>query len=406
MKNVAIDIGTTTVKVALFENGKKVGYYGKEYSLIANGKEVYQDSNDWVRLISEGIKSLGNLQGLNGVCISSQGITVLPVDKDGKPIGKALSWLDVSAEAQTAEIERLFGKQEIYRVTGKKLLPDYSLPKIKKLVESGVNAAKYLMPSDYIYYLMCGEYYTDYTMASGTMLFDVEKRLYDDELLGWCGVRKDNLAKPLPFGSYIGKVTKSGSEIFGLPEGTQIFLGAQDQKCSAYYCGLKEGVATVSLGTSTAISVLKGSDKFSLFSYDQNSLIYEAAISVTGAAIRWVRDLAFESYKDMDEKAMEANGNGGVTFDIDFNTGTSISGITLATTKGNIVYALYEGIARAIKSYLTEDIKEIVLFGGGANSTPLRTVIGKVTGCKVILADDVETALCGADKIIRDNIKI
>ncbi len=405
MKTVAIDIGTTTLKCALFENGEKIKSFGKEYSLITNGKEVCQDSNDWVSILAEGIKSFGDLSGLAGVCISSQGITILPVDSNGKPMGNAVSWLDVSAEAQTAEIERVFGKDEIYRVTGKKLLPDYSLPKIKKMVESGVKAYKYLMPSDYIYYLMCGEYFTDYTMASGTMLFDVNKRAYDKKLLDWCGITEDNLAKPMPFGTVIGKVTKSGSEIFGLPENTPVVLGAQDQKCSAYYCGLKEGVATVSLGTSTAISVLNGGDKFSLFAYDQNSLIYEAAISVTGAAIRWVRDLAFTSYKDMDENALSVSGSGGVTFDIDFNGGASITGITLATTKANIVYALYEGIGRAIKSYLTDEIKELVLFGGGANSAPLRKVIGEVTGCKVILAEDVETALCGVDKMIRDNIK-
>ncbi len=405
MKTVAIDIGTTTVKCALFENGKKICYYGKEYSLITNGKEVYQDSSDWVKLISEGIKSFGDLTGVNGVCISSQGITVLPIDEAGKPMGNAVSWLDVSAEKQTADINRLFGKEEIYRVTGKKLLPDYSMPKIKKMVEGGVNAYKYLMPSDYIYYLMCGEYYTDYTMASGTMLFDVRKKAYDKKLLDWCGISEENLAKPLPFGTVIGKVNKSGSQIFGLPENTPVVLGAQDQKCSAYYCGLKEGVATVSLGTSTAISVLNGGDKFSLFTYDDQSLIYEAAISVTGAAIRWVRDLAFSSYKDMDENALSVSNSGGVSFDIDFNGGASITGITLSTTKANIVYALYEGIAKAIKGYLSDDIKEIVLFGGGANSLPLRKIIAKVTGCNVVLADDVETALCGVDKMIKDNIK-
>ncbi len=405
MKTVAIDIGTTTLKCALFENGEKIGYFGKEYSLITKDSEVYQDSNDWVKLLSEGIKSFGDLTGLSGVCISSQGITILPVDENGKPIGNAVSWLDVSAKEQTAEIEELFGKDEIYRVTGKKLLPDYSLPKIKRYVENGVKAYKYLMPSDYIYYLMCGEYYTDYTMASGTMLFDVNKREYDKKLLDWCGIKEDNLAKPLPFGTVIGKVTKKGNEIFGLPENTPVVLGAQDQKCSAYYCGLKKGVATVSLGTSTAISVLDGGENFSLFAYDDKNLICEAAISVTGAAIRWVRDLGFTSYKDMNDKALEAKDSGGVTFDIGFNEGANITGITLATTKGHIVNALYEGIAKSIKGYLSDDIKEIVLFGGGANSVPLINTIGRITGCKVALPDDIETALCGVDKMIRDNVK-
>ena len=39
------------------------------------------------------------------------------------------------------------------------------------------------MPSDYVYYLLCGEYYTDYSMASGTMLFDINKREYRKDLL-------------------------------------------------------------------------------------------------------------------------------------------------------------------------------------------------------------------------------
>lgn len=404
MKTLTIDIGTTTIKCAVFEDGVIKSYYGKEYDLNTYGNSVTQKSDDWVNLISEGINSFEDVSDISGISISSQGITILPVDKDGKPMTDAISWLDASAEKELEEFKNKFDSEYIFSLTGKKILPYYSLSKIKKLVADGINAYKYLMPSDYIYFLLTGKYYTDYTMASGTMLFDINKRKYDEELLGFCGISEEQLAKPLEMGEKIGTVTDKGAEIFGIPKGVAVFLGAQDQKISAYALRLDKGKATVSIGTSTAVSVLEGGNNdMSVFAYNKNDLIYESALNTTGAAIKWLKNLAFESYEEMDKCALEAGNSNGCLFDSDFTDGAVIKNIDLSVNKGSLVIALYEDIARRINNIIPDNVSGLILFGGGAKSRLLCDTISRITDCKIEVPDSVEVALAGADLLIRNN---
>lgn len=407
MKNVAVDIGTTTIKCALIEDDKIVKEFYSEYSLFSDGKCFKQDSQEWRKIIAQGIKSFGDNKDIDGIAISSQGITIVPVNEDGCPLSLAETWLDVSAEKEMQEFIDKFSSEDIYSSTGKIRLPCYSAPKIKRFLDNGVKAYKYLMPSDYVYYLLCGEYYTDYSMASGTMLFDINKREYRKDLLDYCGITKEQLATPVPMGTLIGKVTKTASEEFSLPEGCAVVMGGQDQKMSAYYCGLKPNVACVSIGTSTAICSLEKFDGCAVFAFNQTDLIYEVAISSTGASMKWLKNtLGFSSYKEMDEVAEKAGGSDGVVFDINFVDGASVLGLTLGTKRGNIAYALYEGIANAIKGYLPSSVTEIVLYGGGANSEILKKIIKDVTGCKITVPSNVETALFGANKCIKTCLSI
>ena len=400
MKTVAIDLGTTTIKCALYENGVRQKYFGKEYDLIHQNGSVYQNASDWVNLIGEGIKSFNIKDKIDGICISSQGITILPIDNSGKPLSYAESWLDVSAVSEIQSIGENFGKEYIFKTTGKKLMPDYSMPKIMRMNKKVDGVYKFLMPSDYIYFLLCGEYVTDYTMASGTMLFDVNKREYDKSLLDFCGIKESQLAKVVPFGTLVGYVTESAAKLFGLPKGTPVIMGAQDQKCSAVYCDIQDGTATVSVGTSTAISTFIEQNGYSVFAFDNQKLIYEHAISSTGAAIKWVKNLAFNSYEEMDECALSAGGSNGVEFDTDFERDASIQGLKLSTSKGELAYAVFKGVAKKIASALPKNVNKVILFGGGAKSQVLVNEVKNQTVAEVFVPSDVETALAGANRII------
>ncbi|MBR5439448.1 MAG: hypothetical protein IKV61_04450 [Clostridia bacterium] len=400
MKTIAIDLGTTTIKCALYENGVRQKYFGKEYELIHKNGRVYQNANDWVNLIGEGIKSFEIKDKIDGICISSQGITILPIDNSGKPLSYAESWLDVSATSEIQSICNKFGREYIFNTTGKKLMPDYSMPKIMRMNKEIDGVYKFLMPSDYIYFLLCGEFVTDYTMASGTMLFDVNKREYDKALLDFCGIKESQLAKVVPFGSLVGYATKEAQELFGLPKGTPVIMGAQDQKCSAVYCDINDGVATVSVGTSSAISTFIKQDGYSVFAFDKQKLIYEHAISTTGAAIKWVKNLAFSSYEEMNECALSVGGSNGVVFDTDFEKDASIQGLKLSTTKGELAYAVFNGVAKKIASALPKNVKKVILFGGGTKSSVLVSEVTIQTGAEVVVPSDIETALAGANRII------
>ena len=406
MKTITIDIGTTTIKCASFENGEIKGYFGKEYALSTKGKCVEQNPEDWCRILEEGLRQIGDISDACGISISAQGITILPVDENGTPLSPALSWLDTSAEEELAAFEKEFGAENITALTGKKVLPCYTLPKIKKMVDAGMRAAKFLMPLDYIGFLLTGSYYTDYTMASGTMLFDIEKRRYHKPYLDFCGITEEQLATPVEMGEKVGCVHSAAAARFGIPEGIPVIMGAQDQKISAYACKLKKGVATVSLGTSTAVSILEaGAADMAVFAYNGKDFIYESALNTTGAAIKWLKNLAFGSYEEMDACALEAGGDNGAVFDSDFTDGAAIRNLTLSVNRGHLVNALYQDIAKRIRALLPDEVSHLVLFGGGAKSRLLCDTIARVTGCTVEIPPSVEVALAGADLLVRDYYK-
>ena len=107
MKTIAVDIGTTTIKCALFNDGKVEKFFAKEYSLIYEGKRIMQNPEDWKNIIKEGFSSFGDISDVKGLGISSQGITIIPVDEKGTPITLADSWLDYTAETELEKIKRV-----------------------------------------------------------------------------------------------------------------------------------------------------------------------------------------------------------------------------------------------------------------------------------------------------------
>ena len=143
----------------------------------------------------------------------------------------------------------------------------------------------------------------------------------------------------------------------------------------------------------------------SVFAYNKKDLIYESAINTTGAAIKWLKNIGFESYEEMDYYALKAGDCGGVEFDSDFTETASISNLTLSVNKGHLVNALYENIAKRIKLLLPANVTKLVVFGGGAKSRVLLDTISGITECEIQVPQSVEVALVGADLLIRNYYK-
>jgi xylulokinase len=108
----------------------------REYPLITpREKWTEQDAEHWWTLTletaAEAIEKSGvSAKQIKAISVSSQGITIVPVDENIKPLSNAISWLDVRAEAQTEKVRRDFTDEGIYRLTGKPLSPTYTLPKL------------------------------------------------------------------------------------------------------------------------------------------------------------------------------------------------------------------------------------------------------------------------------------
>lgn len=412
---IGIDLGTTGCKTVMFdESGRVLCEYNKEYELIFKGTFVEQDANDWWRLVLEGMKHVVKESGVaevKGISVSTQGISFVPVDEYGNTLYNAISWLDMRAQTECDELLELHGHEKVFNITGKHCLCDYSLPKIRWFADNCPDilekTKKLLFPLDYLNLKLCGNAVTDYTIAGGSMLYDIHKKCWDEELLEFARIEKSILPEVLPMGEDIGSLLPEVASEVGIVGDCHVYMGGQDQKLAAIGAGIKDDVCTVSFGTATAISRLGKAVEYdekssvTLFRFDDEKYISEVALMTTGAALRWLTRTLYGgiSYKEMDKLAMDSEpGANGVKFQSDLSVGGVISGITLSTTSADIVYALYEGVSEDIAKAVQElgGTSCLKVFGGGAKSEVWCSILSRVSGIDVEILSIAETASLGA----------
>lgn len=192
MKQLAItvDIGTTNSKVSLFEitTGKLVD---RETFQTEKKEDVFGELFDlesiWSQLstiLKKFIKdNSGNVDSIN---ISSVGEAGVLIDESGEIVTPLIVWYDKRAAAY---IDCLTDnqKEQIYEITGLPAHTNYSLPKIKWLVEhldfSKYQVLTWLNIPDLLCYFLTGEMKTEYSMASRTLCYDLKKRRWSKEIL-------------------------------------------------------------------------------------------------------------------------------------------------------------------------------------------------------------------------------
>lgn len=100
----------------------------------------------------------------------------------------------------------------------------------------------------------------------------------------------------------------------------------------------------------------------------------------------------------MDVLCEEAGGSDGVVFSPDMTENASITGLSLKSTRGNIIYALYEGVSREIAALAEEmgGARNLRVFGGGSKSEIWCKILADTAKIPVVILNTPETASRGA----------
>ena len=431
-KFLAIDLGTTGCRSIVFDQElHMLGDSYEEYGLIIpEENQAEQDAGLWwsmtVRTMKEAIKVSG-ISGMEivGISVSSQGITVVPVDENIKPLCNAISWLDIRAQEETKEIIRDFGHQAMFAITGKRIDACYTLPKIlwlrKNRPDIFAKTWKLLLPMEYLIGKLTGNCISDHSMASGTLLYDIKKSCWSREILSNYGLPEDLLPELKWSGEIAGTVLPSLAAEIGLRENCIVAVGAQDQRCASLGAGIKPGVMTISLGTSGAVCKVWNECKLEEDStigwsayVNEKSWVTEGVVNTAGACLRWLRDTLFPDldYDLLNEKASQALAKGSNLMFFPYMNGPSCPtympdsqgcfyGMNLGTGKGEFALAVMEGVAFQFRSLLEAmdaygSVHTLVLFGGGGKSDLWCRIIAGVTGMKVTVPETAEAAGAGA----------
>ncbi len=429
---LSVDLGTTTVKAAVYAaDGRALGSHALEYDLHSPAPGwVEQDAEEWwalsLRTMREALASPQvDPRRVRAISASTQSISFVPVDRGGRLLRRALCWLDTRAGAQAARIQATVGEGRLFEITGKRPSPAYVLPKLLWLREHepelAARAEKFLTPLDYLMWRLCGRAVADYSIAGGSMLLDVRTLEWSDDLLAAFDLDQRRLPELAWAGTLLGPLLPEVAERLGLPPGVAVVLGGQDQKCAALGAAIGPGLATVSLGTSSAISCLTSGPvldprrrvptfPFVLRGYWD----LEGVVGTAGAALKWARERLFagQEYAALDALAAQAPpGSGGVRFYPHLAGATSpqwqasargaLTGVGLGCGRAELARSVLEGIAFQIRANLDvmvelEPITQLVLFGGGARSALWRAIIADICRLPVRATQTVDVANWGA----------
>lgn len=442
---LVLDCGTQSMRSIVFnEIGEllaieKVKYPKYETNLDAHcemNPEVFWDSAvEAVEKMRQSNPEI--LKQVKVITLASQRSTSVFVDKEGKPLRNAISWMDGRKLADSHNISK--GQRRVYKTLGvwdiidnyNRSCPYHWVEKHEPEVMENVH--KLLFLSTYLNFKMTGEFKDSLTSAPGYIPFS-NKRLdwatkYDIEGKVF-HVKNDHLFELVQPGEYIGNLTSEAAEQFGLSTDIKVIAGGSDKACETIGVGcFNESIVSVSLAS--MVTVETTTDKYlPLYKY---GTVYPSAIEgkynpELGIArgfwlISWFidefGDLEKQESKEQDisiERLLNEKlkhvppGSDGLLMhpywmsDVRYPraTGTLI-GLNDVHTRIHFYRALVEGLGYSIKEGIESiehktkmPVDSVGLSGGGSQSAIICQLLANILNKKVYVVQTHETTGLGA----------
>ena len=408
---IGLDIGTNSVKAIMLQGSQITAQKSVGYSpdFLGDGF-VEQDPAVWWDAAKEAIKSITaeNPGQVAALAVSGQMHSSVFLAQDGSVVRNAILWNDTRTTKQVKDIIDLAqGEARLLEMVYNRSLEGFTLPKILWLKENEPKnfnrVNKIVMPKDYINYKLTGRIVTDVSDAAGTILLDVAKKQWSQELLSKTGLGAALLPEVLDSVEIVGEVLPSVADELGLCSKTLVIAGGADNSCAAIGNGVvKSGQTIVSIGTSgTIVTMLDSLPKningdVHLFNYSYPDKFYAMGCMLSaGESLNWLRNIV--ETKDFDEfnvlTEQSKPGCGGVIF-LPYLFGERCPypnpqakgmffGLSHTTSKADIVRAVMEGVGyniRAMSELVAEftPITEIFITGGGAKSRVWGQIIADI----------------------------
>ncbi len=311
---ICYDLGTTGVKTCVFQIGEKIRLLGSDYAsyalyVLENGG-AEQDTEEWWQAMcvtTRAVLAATNLEGsdIKAVSFCSQMQCLVLVDREGKPVRRAVSYMDNRASA-------LFGKgpgllqlltwlrlTKAAPVSAKDPLWRYKWVE-KYEPDHFARTHKWLDAKDYLACRLTGEITMTEGSAFPTFLYDVRpgRHGWSRKLCRLAGVRMEHLPRIIDSLEPVGPMTAEAADALGLLRGTTVFSGGGDAELIGVGVGAVEpGDTHLYLGTSGWISTVTGRQivdigrsMASIVGVQPDRYHYFAEMETAGKSLEWVKD--------------------------------------------------------------------------------------------------------------------
>ena len=439
---LGIDIGTSGSKAVLIApDGSVRAEATTEYPMaVPRPGWAEQDPEDWWKATVASIRQVlahAGGDGIAGIGLTGQMHGLVLLDEAGNVLRPCIMWNDQRTASQCAEIEQKVGRAKLIELAGKPALTGFTAGKILWVRENEPDvyrrAKHVLLPKDYVRYRLTGALAMDVADGSGTLLMDVRKRAWSDELLKLLDVPREWLPPLHESHEVVAAVSAEAASATGLQAGTPVVAGAGDQAAQSIGTGIaREGVVSVTIGTSGVVFAATNQYRFDptgeLHAYCHAVPDTWHLMGVTlsaGGSLRWFRDaLCQEEQAEAQRTGRDVHdiitelaatapaGSDGLLFlpyltgertpHADPNARGVFFGLSLRHTKAHMARAVLEGVTFSLRECidllcnLGQSCARVRVSGGGSRSVFWRQMMADVFGTEIVEVNVTQGAAYGA----------
>jgi xylulokinase len=413
---IGLDVGTSGVKAILVAaDGRVIASRTADYPLlIPRPGWTEQEPDAWWQASCRVLRALAEAAPgpIEALGLTGQMHGAVFLDGEGAVIRPAILWNDQRTAAECAEITARVGAERLRTLAGNPALTGFQAPKLLWLRHQEPAAyarlRHLLLPKDFVRFRLTGARATDASDAAGTLLLDLARRDWSDEILAALEIERGWLPRVHEGPEVTGRISAAGAAASGLPEGLPVVAGGGDNAAAAVGCGVvRPGSGFVSLGTSGVVFVataglqIDPSGALHAFCHAVPGRYHLMGVTLAaGGSLRWYRDVieqaaadpAADPYDRMLARAAEAPPGAEGLFFLPYLAGERTPhmdprarggwlGLTLAHDERHLLRALIEGVGFTLADCLAlirrlgEQPQMLYAVGGGARSALWREIL-------------------------------
>jgi gluconokinase len=434
--SIGVDLGTTSAKAVAFDaNGRTVASAAVEVTTLHEQREsaeqdpqaVVQAANDALRRAAADAIAKGYHIGYIGLSAAMH--SLLPLDQDGKPLMRALIWMDNRAHLAADQLWQTPQGQAIYERTG---TPVHAMAPLAKLLwlrkeRSDIfqRAHRFVSLKEWLWYQWFGEWKIDVSMANATGLYNMQARAWDNAALSLAGITAQQLSEIVPVTYTRTGLRDDGLRSAGITAETICAIGSSDGVLANLAAGALDATTMVlTIGTSCALRigsprpVTDRATRAFCYTLDQQHYIIGGPSNSGGIVLEWLGQQVFGLANDTfgklladaeqayDESLLCLPYAAGERAPL-WNAASSATchGLRLNHTRAHILRAAVEGLifnAYWIAEGLFQSAgrpQRLITSGKVLEDQWIRQVVADVFGLPVVADSSSDASALGAAKI-------
>lgn len=391
-----------------------------------------QRPENWWDAAQKAIREVLAQAGASGADVKAIGLSgqmhgLVLLDAANQVVRPALIWCDQRSQPQVDSINQTIGKANVVAHTANPMLTGFTLPKLLWVRDNEPQnferVRKFLLPKDYVRFMLTGVHATEVSDASGTGLLDVVTRRWSREMVERLKLDSSLLPALHESADVTGQVTAEAAAATGLKEGTPVVGGAGDQAASGVGNGIVgPGVASCTIGTSGVVFAYLDRPQ-----YDPQGRVHTFCHAVrgkwhvmgvtqgAGLSLQWFRN-QFAPGAEYDALTAEAATApplshglywlpylmGERTPHLDSIARGAWIGLTAKHNRADMLRSILEGVSYSMRDCLqilesmSVEVRNVRASGGGARSRFWRQMLADILGASIATLENKEGSAYGA----------